>query len=135
MTSPPFHEAPQPGIQPDHAAPLPCTESNPNIQSAPWKDHLFALEPTLQPPAKVLYVLYPEGDEPGSKWRIQCVPESSESFINRKSMPEAWRGVRDADLSKVSGIEGCVFCHASGFIGGNETYEGALKMARESLKA
>lgn len=43
--------------------------------------------------------------------------------------------MRDSELSKVSGIEGCVFCHASGFIGGNETYEGALRMARESLKA
>ncbi len=50
-------------------------------------------------------------------------------------MPEHWRGVRDADLSKVSGIDGCIFCHASGFVGGNETYEGALKMARASLKA
>jgi len=103
-------------------------------QSVPWKDHLFALEPTLQPPSKILYVLYPENDEPGSRWRIQCVPESSDSFANRKSLPESWRGVRDSELSRVSGIEGCTFCHASGFTGGNETYEGVLKMARESLK-
>ncbi|RSH84540.1 uncharacterized protein EHS24_006062 [Apiotrichum porosum] len=103
-------------------------------QSAPWKDHLFDIEPTLQPAAEILYVLYPESSEdPNSKWRIQCVPESTDSFINRKSLPEAWRGVRDADLSKVSGIPGCVFCHASGFIGGNETYEGAIAMARAAL--
>lgn len=50
-------------------------------------------------------------------------------------MPEAWRGVRDADLSKVAGIEGCVFCHAAGFIGGNETYQGALQMAQKALEA
>ncbi|KAL1413062.1 hypothetical protein Q8F55_000811 [Vanrija albida] len=103
-------------------------------QSAPWKDHLFNIEPTLNPSSKILYVLYPESpDKADSKWRIQCVPESSDSFINRKSLPEAWRGVRDADLSKVSGIPGGVFCHASGFIGGNETYEGALAMARAAL--
>lgn len=48
-------------------------------------------------------------------------------------MPEAWRGLRDAELSNASGIPGCVFCHASGFIGGNETYNGALAMARASL--
>jgi uncharacterized UPF0160 family protein len=63
------------------------------------------------------------------------VPESTTSFVNRKSMPEAWCGVRDAELSKVSGIEGCTFCHASGFTGGNETYEGVLEMARKSMAA
>ncbi|RXK36769.1 hypothetical protein M231_05930 [Tremella mesenterica] len=104
-------------------------------KSAPWKDHLFSLESTLSPPQQILYVLYPESDAPGSKWRIQCVPESPDSFLNRKSMPEAWRGVRDAELSKVSGINGCVFCHASGFTGGNETFEGVLEMARKSLAA
>jgi hypothetical protein len=50
-----------------------------------------------------------------------------------RSMPEAWWGLRDAKLSEVSGIPGCVFCHASGFIGGNDSYEGVLAMARASL--
>ena len=105
-------------------------------QSCPWKDHLFAIEPELKPTSsKILYILYPEGDEPGSKWRIQCVPVNPDSFENRKSMPEAWRGVRDDALSKVAGIDGLIFCHASGFIGGAQTYEGALEMARKSLAA
>ncbi|CAD6578156.1 MAG: hypothetical protein TREMPRED_002124 [Tremellales sp. Tagirdzhanova-0007] len=40
-------------------------------QSAPWKDHLFTLEPNLaSAPSAILYILYPEGDEPGSRWRI-----------------------------------------------------------------
>jgi len=51
----------------------------------------------------------------------------------RRSMPSAWRGVRDDALSQLSGIPGCVFVHAGGFIGGNATYEGALAMARASL--
>lgn len=97
---------------------------------------MFNLEAQLTPPTQILYVLYPESSEnPNSKWRIQCVPKSTDSFENRKSMPEAWRGVRDADLSKVAGIEGCVFCHAAGFIGGNETYQGALQMAQKALEA
>jgi len=50
-------------------------------------------------------------------------------------MPEPWRGVRDEKLSEVTGIPGCVFCHAAGFIGGNDTYEGALEMAKRSYKA
>ena len=32
-----------------------------------------------------------------------------------------------------AGIPGCVFVHASGFIGGHATFEGALEMARKAL--
>jgi uncharacterized UPF0160 family protein len=43
--------------------------------------------------------------------------------------------VRDAELSKVAGIEGCTFCHASGFTGGAETFEGVLQMAKKAIEA
>ena len=49
---------------------------------------------------------------------MQAVPVSPESFESRKALPEAWRGLRDDELSRVSGVDGCVFIHASGFIGG-----------------
>ena len=52
----------------------------------------------------------------------------------RLSLPESWRGLRDEELSKRCSIKDCVFVHASGFVGGNKTKEGALTMARESLK-
>lgn len=100
---------------------------------------MFNLEPLIpnpaNPSAEILYVLYPESEAPNAKWRIQCVPKSTDSFENRKSMPEAWRGVRDEELSQVSGIPGGVFVHAAGFIGGNATYEGVLEMARKSIAA
>lgn len=83
----------------------------------------------INPPIK--YVLY---TDQANKWRIQCVPESLVSFSNRLSLPEDWRGLRDDVLTKKSGIEGCIFVHAGGFIGGNHTYEGALEMAKKSLK-
>ncbi|KAK9896456.1 GAMM1 protein [Cystobasidium minutum MCA 4210] len=99
----------------------------------PWKEHLYLLEDELQIPEeeKPLYVLYPE--DSGGKWRIQAVPVSSDSFSSRKPLPEAWRGIRDQALSDLSGIPGCVFVHAAGFIGGNETKEGALQMASKAL--
>lgn len=34
----------------------------------------------------------------------------------------------------MAGIDGCVFCHATGFIGGNKTRDGALEMAVRSLE-
>jgi len=41
--------------------------------------------------------------------------------------------VRNADLSGIASIEGCVFCHNAGFIGGNATREGAMAMAVAAL--
>ena len=66
-------------------------------------------------------------------WRVSTIPVSASSFAFRKGLPTPWRGVRDADLSALSGIPGCVFIHAAGFIGGNDTYEGALAMAVAGL--
>ncbi|KAK2609280.1 hypothetical protein QQS21_002215 [Conoideocrella luteorostrata] len=98
--------------------------------SVPWKDHLYSLEDGKP---SVLYVLYPESTAPGAKWRIQCVPGSKDSFVSRKPLPEAWRGFRDEELDGISGISGCVFVHAAGFIGGNKTFEGVKEMAVKAL--
>ena len=74
-------------------------------------------------------------DDREKAWRIQAVSIGPGSFQNRLSLPAPWQGLRDAELSKLSGIPGCIFVHASGFIGGNKTLEGALEMARQGLKA
>ncbi|UNI15809.1 hypothetical protein JDV02_002307 [Purpureocillium takamizusanense] len=104
----------------------------------PWKDHLYTLEAAAAggaPSQPVLYVLYQEKPEPGAKWRIQCVPESKDSFVSRKPLPEAWRGFRDEELDGITGVPGCVFVHAAGFIGGNKTWEGVKEMALKALDA
>jgi len=101
----------------------------------PWKEHLFELEADDSVPDvqhnQAIYVVYP--DETAGNWRVQAVPVSPESFESRKALPEAWRGLRDEELSKASGIEGSIFIHASGFIGGNKTKEGALMIAQAAL--
>lgn len=100
-------------------------------QMVPWKSHLFDLEKELNiPKDQIKYVLF--ADKNGS-YRVQCVSESENSFVNRLSLPAEWRGLRDDELSRLSGIDGCIFVHASGFIGGNKTFEGALKMAQQAL--
>ncbi|KAL8778116.1 MAG: hypothetical protein Q9213_007559 [Squamulea squamosa] len=102
-------------------------------EPTPWKDHLYNFESSSST-SKVLYVLYPESSTPGAKWRIQAVPVSKDSFESRKPLPEAWRGLRGEELSEKSGVEGCVFVHASGFIGGNGSEEGAREMARRAVE-
>lgn len=53
----------------------------------------------------------------------------------RTPLHKKWWGVRDEILSDEAGIKDCIFCHGNGFIGGNKTREGALKMAIASLEA
>ncbi|KAL3037822.1 hypothetical protein AAZX31_01G092100 [Glycine max] len=98
----------------------------------PWKLHLFELEGELKNDPAVKYVLYQ--DERSKHWRVQAVAVSPDSFQSRKALPSQWRGLRDEELSKKSGIPGCVFVHISGFIGGNQNFDGALAMAKAALK-
>lgn len=95
-------------------------------QACPWKEHLFDLETE----EKVMFTIYPDS---GGSYRIQAVPIEPSSFTSRKIIKQEWNGVRDEDLSKLSGIPNCIFCHANGFIGGNQNKDGAIEMARQSL--
>ncbi|CAB9500422.1 UPF0160 protein MYG1, mitochondrial [Seminavis robusta] len=96
----------------------------------PWRNHLYELEKEHSVEPLVKFVLYT--DQAGM-WRVQAVTVEGKQFENRLSLPKEWRGVRDADLVSVTKIPGSKFCHAAGFIGGNDTYEGALAMAKEAL--
>lgn len=64
----------------------------------------------------------------------QAVPKSEDSFALRLSLPKPWLGLRDEELSKTSGIDGCVFVHVNGFIGGNANKAGAMAMASKALE-
>eukprot|EP00761_Pharyngomonas_kirbyi_P000931 gb/GECH01000932.1/.p1 GENE.gb/GECH01000932.1/~~gb/GECH01000932.1/.p1 ORF type:complete len:405 (+),score=102.59 gb/GECH01000932.1/:1-1215(+) len=97
----------------------------------PWKEHLLDVEKEKGIEGQIKYCLF---QDTRGAWRIQAVPLEPESFDNRMPLPEAWRGLRDSDLNAKSGVEGCIFVHASGFIGGNKTYDGALDMARKALE-
>uniref|UniRef100_A0A2L2YB76 UPF0160 protein MYG1, mitochondrial n=1 Tax=Parasteatoda tepidariorum TaxID=114398 RepID=A0A2L2YB76_PARTP len=96
----------------------------------PWKEHLYDLETSMKIEPLIKFVIYTDSN---GLWRVQCVSVSLFSFENRVSLHEDWRGLRDEELSKVSGIDGCTFVHMSGFIGGCKTREGAINMALKSL--
>lgn len=102
-------------------------------EGVPWTDHLYALEKETNVEGQVLYVLFAENGEPDSKWRIRAVSAEAGGFQNRKDLPNEWKGLRDEELSKVSGVPGGVFIHAGGFIGGNKTFDGSLEMAKKAL--
>lgn len=96
-----------------------------------WKEALV----TLDIEEKVWFVVFE--DTTGS-WRIQTVPKEMGSFVARVNLPEEWGGKREDELESLLGIGGCIFCHPNLFIAGNQTKEGAIKMAQvavtESMK-
>nr|CRX79073.1 hypothetical protein ls5930a1_00093 [Leucosporidium scottii] len=63
---------------------------------------------------------------------MSCKP--SRADLAPRSDANRWRGIRDQALSDLSGIPGCVFVHAAGFIGGNASKDGAMQMAIEALE-
>lgn len=97
----------------------------------PWKSHLYDIEAKLLIPGQIKFVLYK--DTTGNMTRVQGINVESGSFALRQGLLAEWRGLRDDELSTVSGIAGCTFVHTGGFIGGNRTFEGALEMAVRSL--
>ena len=96
-----------------------------------WKEHLFDIEKEQQAEGQIKMVLFEDSGD--GSWRVQSVPIDPTSFSNRNPLKEEWRGLGQEETAKISGISDIVFVHASGFIGGAKSYEGALKMAELSL--
>ncbi|XP_046670222.1 LOW QUALITY PROTEIN: MYG1 exonuclease-like [Homalodisca vitripennis] len=96
----------------------------------PWKEHFFNLEKEMNLPKDIYYVIFSDSHD---NWRVQAVSLNSGSYICRIFLPEEWQGLRDEELSRVANIDGCIFVHHTGFIGGNKTRKGAMEMAVRSI--
>ena len=82
---------------------------------------------------EVMFVIYPDSE--GDQYQIKTVPVEAGSFTARMDLPEAWAGLRDAELAAVSGVADGVFCHLNLFIGGARSFEGAVRMAELAMAA
>lgn len=98
----------------------------------PWKHILLDLEVENKMEGQILFVIF-QGNDGG--YRISTVPlNKTNDYAFRKGLPEAWRGRRDEELAKISGISDITFVHSSGFIGGAKSFESILKMAELAIK-
>ncbi len=52
---------------------------------------------------------------------------------DRKKLPEAWRGKREEELAKVTGVSDSVFCHTGRFIAAAISLEGTKKLAQLAI--
>jgi uncharacterized UPF0160 family protein len=82
---------------------------------------------------KVLFVISYNIAE--QRHMLHTVPASADSFDARADLPEAWAGLRDADLAAVTGVPDAGFCHNGRFIASAKSYEGIRTMASLALKA
>lgn len=80
---------------------------------------------------KVMFVIgyHPAED----RYMLHTVPAAMDTFEARKDLPEAWAGLRDAELAQVTGVPDAIFCHNNLFIAAAKSFEGICKMARIAL--
>ena len=91
----------------------------------PWEGPVFAHA------LPVLYAVYPV---PNGNWMVDAMPPEPGSFAQRLPLPDAWAGLRGADLAAASGVPDAVFAHARRFVGAARSREGALAMARRAIE-
>ena len=79
-------------------------------------------------------VTYPSPRDGKMQYYVQAVPVDADTpFSQRVSAPKAWRGLRDHELQKVSGVKDALFCHATGFLCTAASIEGAEELAKKII--
>lgn len=70
----------------------------------------------------------------GTSYKVEAISKNPESFESRKSFPKAWRGILAGnDSLAITGQNGVLFVHSSGFLANIDTKENALKFAYKAL--
>ena len=83
--------------------------------------------------ADLLFAVFPAAN---GDWNIQAIPPSKEDMMGqRKSFPDAWRGLKDEELIESSGVGTAVFCHKAGFFAVAKTKEDAIRLAEKAVSS
>lgn len=83
--------------------------------------------------AGLLFAVFPAAN---GDWNIQAIPPSKEDMMGqRKSFPDAWRGLKDEELIESSGVGTAVFCHKAGFFAVAKTKEDAIRLAEKAVSS
>ncbi|KAI5192686.1 hypothetical protein NEMIN01_2153 [Nematocida minor] len=84
---------------------------------------------------KIHMIISPRKTMKGNTYSIQSIPDQHQSkYKPLIPLCEEWRGLRNEELRRVSGLADIEFVHATGFCGSAETLETAITMAEESIK-
>ena len=93
-------------------------------QEVDWQDAFFS---SSNPKAKEInYVIFPSKR---NDYKVRCVPDELNGFGQRMPLPVKWRGLKNEELQKCSGVSDAIFCHPNGFIAAADSLKGARKLA------
>ena len=96
----------------------------------PWKECLLQ---STNPKAKdILFVIFLSNRE---GYNICTVPKELGSFESKKLFPIEWKGLRDEELQKITGVNTVFFCHNERFICCTRTKDDALKIAELAINS
>ena len=96
----------------------------------PWKE--FLLDSENEKAKNILFVVFPSNR---GGYNVYAVPKENGSFESRKLFPAKWAGLKDEELSKISGVATATFCHTGRFICATRTKEDAIKIAKIAVEA
>ena len=97
-------------------------------KAIPWMETFFELDGEHHP-AK--FVIMPSGKH----WKLRGIPPNYDERMKvRLPLPKEWAGLCEADLKRLCGIAGAIFCHKGRFISVWETREDALTALHQTLQ-
>lgn len=96
-------------------------------------DKAYSYEYVIQNFPEPLFVIYPRSTD--EAWGVKAVRANFNTFENKKSLPEAWAGLREEDFQKVSGVPDAIFCHRALFMAVAKSQAGAIKLAQIALQS
>lgn len=93
-------------------------------QDLDWQDAFFSSSnPKVN---EINYVIFPSSR---NDYKVRCVPDELNGFGQRMPLPVKWRGLKNEELQKCSGVSDAIFCHPNGFVAAAASFEGAIKLA------
>lgn len=108
-----------------------CSEIIVFKEYCPFEEHLHDMENENPKLSGIIKFAVFKDSQKG--YRVRSIPIFPINGVSRKLLPKSWRGLKDEELITESKISGCMFVHYVGFIGGNETENGAIEMACKAL--
>ena len=94
-------------------------------EHVPWQEWFFNSRQS-EKTQEIWFVVYPSNR---GGYNFQCIPSKPGEGDQRKAVPKAWRGISADALRRVTGVSDATFVHSAGFLGGAESFEGAMKLA------
>ena len=83
----------------------------------------------------IMFVVYPSVN--GKSYTVQCTKKGGGQGSTdnlRMPFPQAWAGLTEGELRKVSEVSDAVFCHRDRFIAAALSLQGAVTLAKKALQ-